>query len=256
MPQRGICKLCRQEKDLCDSHYLPKALYRRLKREGGGDPIIMTPNLVVSSSRQVRDFVFCAECEQRLNLGGEQYAMSLVANGNGFPLRDMFSNAPIQRTSPFLRLPGKHVRLDTTKLAHFAIGLLWKGAVHSWQTVARQTTKVRPFPIMENVRRYLLNEESLPDGMLVFVMVCLDGLSQTQSNAPYLVGGYEAEHRYEMLIKGIRFHIAFDRPQKEIDQFCCVHSGDHAIFATDCHDSTLSSVKHFYDMARHAKNLP
>lgn len=253
---RGICKLCLQKKDLCDSHYLPKSLYRQTRKEGGGDPIVMTPGVILSTSRQVRGHVFCDECEQLFSRCGENYSMKLVAQGERFPMRDRLSKFQPMRCGPFLKLPGAAAGIDYLQVAHFAVGLLWKGAVHSWQTYGIQTTQVQLLPDMESVRRYLLGEIPIPDNILVFVVVCLDLLSQVSSLAPFLVGGFEHENRYEMLVKGIRVMIAFSPPQNEIDEHCFVHSRHHPIFAADCHDAALSSARHFREMAHLAKNLP
>ena len=253
---RGLCKLCLQNKNLCNSHYLPKSLYRRMRKEGGGHPIVMTPGLIVSTSRQVRDHVFCADCEDRFNSGGEAYFMSLVANGQQFPMDEKLKQVQPLSTGQFLMFSGARAGIDPLRVGHFALGLLWKGAVHSWHTFGTQVTKVRPLPDMESVRRYLLGEIEIPANILVFVLVCRDPLSQVSNSAPYLLGGFENENRYEMHIKGVKIQIAFDPPASEIDALCFVHSKLHPIFAANCHSATLEAARHLHRTAHLAKNLP
>src|ERR1700682_6172629 len=52
-----------------------------------GDPVMGTQRTSVSTLRQVRTYLLCAECEERFNSAGTNYAMTQVDNGEGFPLR-------------------------------------------------------------------------------------------------------------------------------------------------------------------------
>jgi hypothetical protein len=70
--EHGTCKLCNKEKELLDSHFVGKAVYRRLS-----EPSLVNPHPVVvgkdgakQSSEQVRDYVFCYDCEQLFNVKG------------------------------------------------------------------------------------------------------------------------------------------------------------------------------------------
>lgn len=72
---RGICKLCLQEKDLQESHFMPRALYssgkKRMEfatRSGSGfDPVELKAHLL------------CFDCEQRLGQNGESEVLRHVA---------------------------------------------------------------------------------------------------------------------------------------------------------------------------------
>ena len=173
----------------------------------------MTPKLIRLTQDQIHDHVFCQACEARLNTGGEHYLMSLVADGKKFRLRDMLRVCKPIPSGPYLRFSGRQAGVDTAKLAYFAISLLWRGAVHPWHTLEDQTTQVKVGSRLEEMRRYLLSETPLPPDIVVFTLVCLDSLSQMNNTAPYLVGGYEHENRFEMLLSGIVFHVAIGRPQ-------------------------------------------
>ncbi len=86
----GKCKLCLLHKPLCDSHLMPRALYRMARGKGtrgNQDPYVVRRTENKPSSHQVTDYVFCSDCEQRLNKNGEKYVMSLVMVRDGrFPL--------------------------------------------------------------------------------------------------------------------------------------------------------------------------
>jgi len=50
MTTRGVCKLCTLEKDLQDSHFIGKAVYRKLK-----EPSIRSPRpIVIRPRRRIR----------------------------------------------------------------------------------------------------------------------------------------------------------------------------------------------------------
>lgn len=64
--------------------------------------------------------------------------------------------------------------IDTEPFAHFGLGLLWKGAVRQWNTVEGQSTSVNLGPYDDSIRRYLLGETGLLDGVYVILAVCED----------------------------------------------------------------------------------
>ena len=63
--QRGVCALCQQDnKELRKSHLLGRAIYL-LNRDGDDDPVMMTPQLITSTRRQIWRHLLCGDCEQR-----------------------------------------------------------------------------------------------------------------------------------------------------------------------------------------------
>ena len=194
----GVCKLCLQLRELENSHLMQKALYRRFLKQSGGSPIVMTPALATSTSKQVRDFVFCRECERRFNVGGEQYVMSQISDARkSFPLRDALRGQTPTRAGPCLQFSGHTAGIDTNKLAYYAVSMVWRGAVHVWQSMAGQTTGLTVKSHMEEMRLYLVGETPLPASIYVFVLVCLDLVSQVQALSPFPVGGV-SEQRFEL----------------------------------------------------------
>lgn len=87
MPQ-GKCKLCLKIKDLQDSHFMPASLYRATKEHGCSQSKSGSDNCQRDSptSRQMKDFLLCKDCEDLFNKRGEAYAMSLVNRAGRFPL--------------------------------------------------------------------------------------------------------------------------------------------------------------------------
>jgi hypothetical protein len=249
----GICKLCLTERDLHDSHYIPASLYRRIRKMAGADPIIMTPKLVMSSSRQIHDHVLCADCEHRLNVGGEKYIADVSAEGSHFPFRDMLSNGTPSPLGPFLCYPGRQIGVDVQKLAYFAVSMVWRGAIHAWSTVDRQTSQLTVPSHLEDMRRFLMGEIALPVEIGLLVIICLDFASQVHVLAPFLVGNEETDTLFEMLIFGVVLRVGINHPQKEFYALACTHNQSVPIIVADRSKSTMSAVGDFHLKARHAE---
>lgn len=206
----GICRLCRMQKRLCKSHYLGRALHN-LCRENGEDAIMMTPNVIMATRRQLWAHLLCRECEQRLNKFGETPTLRWLDNGKTFPLLDrMRLSCSVRVERGVVTFSGDAMGVDTEPFAHFGLGLLWKGAAYQWKTVEGQTSSVNLGPYEESIRRYLLGEIAFPEGVFVVLAVCEDKGSRGMIFAPTLVA--ESVHQmFSILVRGLWFHIIVDK---------------------------------------------
>lgn len=98
----GKCKLCNLDKELMDSHFVGKAVYRRLNEPSliNPHPIIISSEGPRQSSNQVRDYVFCFDCEQIFNKKGESWVHGQIATTAGFPMLE-----PLKRYTPIFLEP-------------------------------------------------------------------------------------------------------------------------------------------------------
>jgi hypothetical protein len=71
------CYLCKEIAQLCDSHLIPKAMYRLcMARDGRNrNPFVVTPEVHVQKSAQWHDYLLCEECERRMRVGGEDWVL-------------------------------------------------------------------------------------------------------------------------------------------------------------------------------------
>src|SRR5258708_12604298 len=99
---------------------LPRALYK-MARERGYDPVVMTQEVATHTSRQVRDYVFCWDCEQKFSRRGEAYVMRLVQRDGAFPLLDRleFVRPPAIFEGAAARNPPAAPQINTAPLPHF-----------------------------------------------------------------------------------------------------------------------------------------
>ena len=201
---RGVCKLCRKRRILCKSHYLGRALYA-LSRVNGENPVVMTPQLVTLSPRQMWAHLLCRECEERFCKCGEKPVMQLLNGKDQFPLLNRMQLAlAVKKDGNAVTFSGAAMGIDTTPLAYFALSLVWRGAVHKWKTLKGQTTFVELGEYEEPIRRYLLGQAGFPDGVYVLVAACEDLGSQVTSYPPAKVTGGQYRH-ISLLTRGIWF---------------------------------------------------
>lgn len=100
---------------------MPAALYGMILRQGGaeGNPMVVTREITLQTSRQFWAHLLCSECEDRFNRNGEGYALTQVHNADRFPLLDRLNVAMPLRATPELALySGRDIEIDVDQLAY------------------------------------------------------------------------------------------------------------------------------------------
>jgi len=166
----GICKMCLQQRELCDSHFMPRALYT-LCRSGEFEPVRMSSTLISPTSRQITNYLLCFDCEQRLNKFGEEWVLPLLP-GIGKQFRLLERVTKHERLGEYenrkLYATANNPDIDGAKLLHFIVGIFWKASVHSWKG-GSDIPVINLGDTSESLRRFLRGETDLPQT----VAVCL-----------------------------------------------------------------------------------
>jgi len=90
----GTCKLCLEENDLQDSHLVAPAFYP-------AKPRFVNQRILLPTDRQVKDYVFCAGCEDLLNKNGVSPVLALISpNTPNFPLLAQLQASPCIAVRP------------------------------------------------------------------------------------------------------------------------------------------------------------
>lgn len=139
MPQ-GQCKLCLEARDLRLSHFLPSALWKGARTPGrkNANPVIVTRRNSQITSMEMKAFLLCGECEERLNNNGEREALRWIApkaiSRGHFPIGDRLKLVLPRWTMKAVNgYCGAAVGVGMEKLAYFAVSIiLWRAAVHRW----------------------------------------------------------------------------------------------------------------------------
>jgi hypothetical protein len=246
----GTCKLCLQPKELQDSHYLPRSVYKsnRARELKNQNPIIFGAS-VRQDQGQVTDYVFCADCEQRFNKYGEGWVLGKIPHDYGTPfgLQDA-----LEKETPFHIEPGLNLyagakisAFDMDKLVYFAASIFWRGAVHEWKTDRGELTpKVELGNHEEPLRKFLLGEGPLPPDVWITTIVWpfKKILNVGFVPAPAHTGDW---HRYWFYVSGLGFILHFGSSvPPEVKQRCSDHSPERVITVEqDFGDMVVELVK-------------
>lgn len=121
----GKCKLCLQVGDLQNSHLMPSSLFKKSRTPGAPNPnpMVVTDRRSVQTSRQLRNFVLCRNCEQLFSRKGEAYVMAQVFDGTKFPLLDvLLASTQAWRGSEFVGYDlAATPTIDREQLGYFAL---------------------------------------------------------------------------------------------------------------------------------------
>jgi|SRR5580658_1378530 hypothetical protein len=251
--QQGICKLCGLERELQNSHYMPRGLYKRLreKQRRNPNPVIITADKTFRSSNQATDYLLCAECEGRFNHGAEAWLMASVAHGESFPLLDRLRVAvPMHKLSESVSYSGARTGIDTDKLGYFALSMVWRGAIHEWPLPAGgRSHKLNLGTMEESIRKYLVGNAAFPTGAAIIVHVCEDISSQQSMLEPSECA--DGSMSFEMLTLGVHFFVHLGGAiTEDLRRLCCVTSAERLVFVRDCR---CRLAQHFDSMTRTSK---
>jgi hypothetical protein len=221
--KRDTCKLCRNEADLQQSHFLSRALYK-LSSDDGEMPILMSPDLVIQGQKQIKDHLLCWSCEQRFNGMGEDYLMRMVNRKNGFKMMELIRANPIRRTEGgYTVYSAAHMDIDTNALAYFALSVVWRGA-HIWPTFdGRATGGLQLGHHEERLRRYLLGTDPYPHGVVVRISGACDDASQNLVLFPHVNPDLRDAKAFAFMVRGLWFDVALgDSLPASMYRSCCV----------------------------------
>lgn len=164
---KGQCKLCLEIKDLQDSHYLSKGIYKRLreKDEKNPNPWLISSKTAFQTSRQLRSHLLCSDCEQRLSKKGENWVIGhCLQEDDCFPLASILALRRPDVSSPNnptkIYYASNIPEIDTLSLAYFAASIFWRGSIYGWNIDGSVPVKLGPYK--ELLRQYLMGLNAFP----------------------------------------------------------------------------------------------
>ena len=170
----GKCLLCHKTKELQDSHFIGKAVYRRLGEDSLRNPfpVLLGGGTMRQSSNQMRDYVFCFDCEQIFNLQGEGWVHGRIATVKGFPLFDSLkAYTPVFAEGDYAVYDAKAIsEWDCAKLLHYGAGIFFKAGVHVWESEGSKVS-IDLGPDLDELRRFLLGQAAFPPDMALSISV-------------------------------------------------------------------------------------
>ena len=207
------CRLCLNAcSELRKSHFFPRAAYKIVQketvREGfrNPNPVLITDRVALQTSKQATARLLCADCEQRLNLNGEEWVMANCWRGESFLLRSLVCEAqPSLSNADISVYRASEIRgIDISALIYFAASMFWRAAVHNWSGRSSEPA-IDLGPYGEQLRTFLMGTtEFLKNCMLVVVLPPNEG-QQIKHMAHPLPTRRQDFHSYSMPFLGIQF---------------------------------------------------
>jgi hypothetical protein len=164
--------MCREEKKLCMSHLLSKRIYP-LCRNDEFEPVAVNSQVMRPTVNQTKAYLLCETCEDNLSKNGERITVPLLSRFDGpFPLFEcLLKQKPILATEAMSVYAGAdNPEIDVPKLIHFAMGIFWKGSVHSFGS-GSDRPRIDLGEDSEALRLFLRGEAPLPDHVALAVAV-------------------------------------------------------------------------------------
>jgi hypothetical protein len=241
--------------DLRDSHFIPRSFYA-LVRTPEYEPVRFSKEAMYPTSKQTKDYVFCGDCEQLLNHDGENCVRPLLPMlGGPFPLRDLLmKQAPIyQDADKALYATATNPEIDAPKLMHFAVGIFYKAAVHSWR--GEPVMELAPDGI-EALRLYLLGKADLPKTMTLCVTVDSLPIVWQTINEPYRAENLQGFERYVFYVPGVLFQLLIgDGVQKTMAANCINANPLRPVLVEDVSKPMRNTMREMLTNARRTKKL-
>jgi hypothetical protein len=171
----GVCRLCRQEKELVSSHWIAAAILKTLRAEDLKNPNPVVADFVVSeqTSRQMQETLLCRQCDNMFGEKGENWVTAHMYTLDSFRLKEILhALTPTATTSESVTYAvGNVLAVDIEKLAYFALSVVWRAAVQRWRTKGGLSTLLELGPYEEEIRAYLLGNKPFPENITLFVGV-------------------------------------------------------------------------------------
>jgi len=171
--EHGRCKLCGEERELCDSHIIPEFFYERLyddkhrlhehDRDSGS---------VNFAQMGYREPLLCEGCEGVLNDRYEKYVKAALYDQGLLPRVPNFTQQTI-------------TGLDYRRFKLCMLSILWRASVAKQNAFSRVNLGRQH---ESAIRDMLLDDEPADEGVYPFVTTVL-WLPDSETNTPYIVRG-------------------------------------------------------------------
>jgi len=219
---------------------MPKALYRLLRSTelANPNPALMSSEAILQTSRQLKTFLLCSDCEQRFHHNGEDWMLKNCYRApDRFKLRDvLLQHSPGYHDGQISVYAARDIaQVDIAKLVYFATSVFWRAAVARWVMESKQLEPLqlgRSFT--EQFRLFLMNQREFPaEAVITTEVLAFHEASLNAALFPH--GGRQAEyHLYSFAIPGVRFDLFVGKLiPPEARRMCTLRSPEKLIMLTN-----------------------
>lgn len=186
---KGICKLCIGEKELLESHSIPRSYFKRLKKNDSQLVIFQKGIRPKLENVDPKEPLLCLECEQFISQEYESYGIRLLRNHNN-----------IRKNSDHIIINS----FDYKRFYLFLLSILWRASISKND----HYSTVNGVPELDDLMRHCIKNKQVRINKLShlkvdnFIRICVFRLIDTTNNIP------------DHVIKSILSNFAF----RKIDQ--------------------------------------
>ena len=242
---KGKCKLClRDDVDLQNSHFLPAGIYRILRddAEKSPHPWVLTKKTAVQSAKQMKAWLLCTDCEQRLSANGEDWVLRNCLKKDGrFPLASILASKTPEASSDETNTKVYHAsdvpEISVSALCYFAASIYWRGSIFPWNEDGTHPVSLGPYE--EAFRRYLMGLADFPkDCSLLFIV--RGGKTFNRITATPTGQRIKGCHVYNFPMPGFAFSLTVSKNRPDVYRRCCfVRGNGNPIMVSDKVDDWL-----------------
>lgn len=251
--QVGTCKLCRAHGELRESHFMPAAIFSQLRTPSRKNPhpVLITKSMSMISSRQIKDYVLCNDCEQRFSKLGESWVLANMSRPAGFALQDALKKAgPFSASDGFELFSGAAIAgIDSDALVYFALSVFWRAAIHQWKSVDGNTEPIKLGPFEDGIRSFLLGGP-FPANAVVTVSVWPTNNVLPAAYTPR-EGDAPGFAVFNFMIPGIEFRLHLGSVPSELRALCAKTSPQRVIIASASLEK--ETMQTFFDLMKTSK---
>jgi len=186
-----------------------------------------------------------------LNRKGEQWVVPLLATRTkAFPLHDILTDIAPDFVEPDVKAyaGSKNPRLRVKDLTHFALGIFWKAAVHSWRSGPSSIIpRIELACHRENIRSFLFCDGPFPERVALGVNVMPTPVTTMLSYEPRAGRMSDAVHRFSFYVPGILFTLSVgEGAAGEAKDICFYGNPLHPILIKDLSEEVERYPKETY----------
>jgi hypothetical protein len=230
-----LCKLCKEDRELRESHFLPAAVYAQLRAgpEQNPNPVVVSSRTSVPTSKQIKDRVLCGECEQLFSTKGEAWVLNNMARKDGFKLQDaLIASSPIPVNATFAVYSSAAVpTINMDALVYFALSVFWRGSVHRWKDGSQEIKGIELGPFEEPIRVFLRGG-NFPANVVVLVSVWPTRKAFPAALTPS-GGRLDHCHCFNFVIPGLEFKLLTGKRIPAELRCKCSHASDEKFIFFD-----------------------
>lgn len=202
------CALCLETKEIQLSHFLPKAMYKALRKLSSESKLIIvdSDNDAYLSDNQVVRYLLCKDCEGIFSRKGEDYVARYWRSSNGFALKKklLSVNPDAKFSDANAYYPNAVPDIESEKFFYFAVSVIWRATFKGWKGLRDEPVALGE-KYQKLFRDYLYKQTPLEG---VFVYMSVDSEDKTKDITYFPAKTRQAGRvAYAFYLLGLNFYV-------------------------------------------------